>query len=274
LALTKQIEVTGDRTTLPVARQLARYIRQSQRTNGDFISVRLASSGQARPFVSEYYPGEAILALCRLYALDRRESWLDTADKGARYLIEVRDRDKATAQLIQDHWLLYGLNELYRFRHRRLYRNHTMRICTAIGRAQNRRPAHPDHLGSYYSSPRSTPTATRTEGLMAAYRLARDFGTKKQARSIRDTIYLNIAFQLQTQFWPESVLYLDNPARCLGGFHESLTDFDIRIDYVQHNLSGLLAAYRLLEADGKDLFAPPDSVGARLLAKMRRQAMR
>ena len=54
---------------------------------------------------------------------------------------------------------------------------------------------------------------------MSAYRLARDHGTRKQARAIRDTIYLNVAFQLQTQFGPESVLYLPNPARSLGAFH-------------------------------------------------------
>jgi hypothetical protein len=31
----------------------------------------------------------------------------------------------------------------------------------------------------------------------------------------------------------------------LGGFHESLDDTDIRIDYVQHNVSALLAFDRI-----------------------------
>ena len=63
---------------------------------------------------------------------------------------------------------------------------------------------------------------------------------------------LGISFQLQTQFRPESVLYLKDPERSLGGFHRSLTNFEIRIDYVQHNISALLALYRILEAEGKE----------------------
>jgi hypothetical protein len=267
LALTKQIEVTGDRTHLPLARRLGRYIQSSQRSSGEFISSRYYPGGQTRPRASEYYPGEAVLALLRLYALDKQTTWLNTAERGARYLIEVRDR----ANLIEDHWLLYALNELYRFRPRPMYLRHAMRIAQAIRGSQNRGTAQPDHLGSYHGR-RSTPTATRTEGLMAAYRLALDHGSKNQARSIRDTIYLNVAFQLRTQFRPESVLYLRDLKRSLGGFHESLTSFDIRIDYVQHNISGLLEVYRFLKEKNQELLAPAHSPPARLLARMKRRA--
>jgi hypothetical protein len=41
-------------------------------------------------------------------------------------------------------------------------------------------------------------------------------------------------------------MYLPNPPRALGGFHTSLTDYEIRIDYVQHNISSLLGLYRAL----------------------------
>ena len=273
VALAKQIEVTGDRSLLVMARRLASYIQHSQEASGQFISVRLHPSGRVKMFDSEYYPGEAILGLLRLYALDRQAAWLDTAAKGAHYLITVRDRDLATIRRIQDHWLLYGLNELYRFRKRDSYLRHAMRIASAIRGSQNRRPAAPDSLGSYGRSARSTPTATRSEGLLAAYQLARDFGTRKQARAIRDTIYLNLALQVQTQFRPESVLYLKRPARALGGFHDSLTGLSVRIDYVQHNISSLLTVYRILKADKRELLAPKDSVPARLLAKMRRRAL-
>jgi hypothetical protein len=273
VALAKQAEVTGDRSALTVARGLARYIQQSQRSSGEFISSRRYPDGEPTAFTSEYFPGESILGLLRLYARDRRKTWLDSAEKGARYLIQVRDRDRSTAQLPHDHWLLYALKELYGFRPRRLYFQHSMRICRSITQSQHRRPRYPDHLGSYYRTPRTTPTATRTEGLLAAYRLARKIGTKKQATSIRDTIYLNVAFQLQTQLLGESVLYLEDPARSLGGFRESLTLYPVRIDYVQHNLSSLLALYRVLKAQNKELLAPPDSRAARLLARMRQRAV-
>ncbi len=250
VALAKHIEVTGNNRHLALLKRLGRYIQQSQVSNGKFLHQRNYPSGSPRNFVSQYYPGEAQLALVRFYALDRDESWLDTAEKNANYLINVRDRGCQTSRLIHDHWLLYALNELYRFRPKPLYLKHSMRIAQAIMGRQNRNPDIPDHLGSYYRSPRSTPTATRLEGLLAAYQLARDFGSQSEARAILKAIGLGIAFQLQTQFQPESVLYLEDPERSLGGFRRSLTDFEIRIDYVQHNISALVAFYRLLESKG------------------------
>ena len=94
--------------------------------------------------------------------------------------------------------------------------------------------------------PRSTPTATSAEGLCSAYLLARDFAGRDEAELIMESISPAIAFQLQTQFRPESVLYLKYPQRALWGFHRSLTDFEIRIDYVQHNISSLLGYYGIL----------------------------
>jgi len=126
-----------------------------------------------------------------------------------------------------------------------LYLDHALRIARAIVQSQNQDPVYPDWRGSYYRPPRSTPTATRMEGLYAAYQLARDFGDWQEAKTILESIQLGIAFQLQTQFRPESVLYLKDPQRALGGVHRSLTNFEIRIDYVQHNISSLLGLYRL-----------------------------
>ena len=48
-------------------------------------------------------------------------------------------------------------------------------------------------------------------------------------------------------------MYLNDPQRSLGGFRRSLTNFEIRIDYVQHNISALVALYRIFEAEGRDL---------------------
>ena len=247
LALAGYVEATGDRGHLEVMSRLGQYVLHSQGGTGKFIDQRYHPSMIARKdFTSEYYPGEAILALMRLHALDPREEWLDGAEKGARYLITVRDAGVPTLELIHDHWLLYGLNELYRQRPVELFLEQVMRIARAITAGQNRDPTHPDWLGSYYEPPRSTPTATRTEGLLAAYALARDHGRREDAKRILESIRLGIGFQLSTQHLPEKVMYLDDPQRTLGGFHRSLTDFEVRIDYVQHNISSLLGYYQLL----------------------------
>lgn len=247
IALAKYIAVTGDTQYMPVMLRLGRWIQNAQRESGEFYMQKQSyPDGEVTDFVSQYYPGEALLAMTRIYALDPHDAWLDVAERGAQYLINVRDYGLPPSKLIHDHWLLYALNELYRHRQNSLYLEHALKITHSITQRQNREPAYPDWLGSYYHPPRSTPTATRTEGLCATYLLARDFADQQEAEKILETIRLAVPFQLQTQFRPESVLYLENPQRSLGGFHRSLTNFEIRIDYVQHNISSLLNYYRII----------------------------
>ncbi len=247
VALAKYIEVTGDREHLSDLIAWGQTLRALQLDSGEYIHKITYPEAENTGFVSEYYPGEALLALVRIYEQDPQEGWLDAAEKGAQYLINVRDQGLSVEELAHDHWLLYGLNELYRHRRNPFYLDHAMRIAQAIVLAQNREPEYSDWLGSYYKPPRSTPTATRSEGLCAAYQLARDFKTSIQASQILNAMELGIAFQLQTQFRPESVMYISDPQRSLGGFHSSLTNFRLRIDYTQHNISSLLCAARVLD---------------------------
>lgn len=260
VALSKYIGITNERAYMPTLLSLAKWIQRSQKENGEFFPhKRSYPGGEASYFVSQYYPGEAILALMRIYELNGDESFLDSAERGAQYLINVRDKDLADSELSHDHWLLYGLNELYRHRPNPLYLNHSMRIAKAMIQSQNRDPQYPEWFGSYYRPPRSTPTATRSEGLYAAYQLARDFGDPNEAEQILESLENGIRFQLQTQFRPESVLYLKKPQRALGGFHSSLTNFEIRNDYVQHNISSILGLYRVQSEMGKNEELPDEA---------------
>jgi hypothetical protein len=250
LALVTHAELTGKRTHIGLARRLCRYIRASQRKDGSFLHLRLHPGGQPGDFISQYYPGEALLALVSMHRLDRDPVWLDTAEAGARYLIEVRDRDVASADLIHDHWLLYALEGLYAERPDRLYLGHAMRIARAIMGKQNRSAAMADHTGAYGDPPRSTPVATRNEGLMAAHRMARASGQADLARDILDAVVAGARVELAMQIDPARAMYLDNPRAALGGFTRSYTDFEVRIDYVQHNLSALIALMAALD-DGR-----------------------
>ena len=252
VALAKHAEITGDRTHLPMMRMLARWMVSVQGQDGRFtVHKQNVSDREPSPFRSAYYPGEAILGLLRLYRLDPQAAWLDTAERAAKYLITVRDGRTSDEQLPHDHWLLYGLNELHRLRPRPVYLRRALRLARVILAAQNRRPERPDWMGSFYSPPRVTPTATRAEGLGAAWLLARDFGHEKEAAAILTGIRLAIAMQLGMQFRPESVLYHDDPARAIGGFRRSFESPEIRIDYVQHNISALLAYRRILQREAK-----------------------
>lgn len=250
VALAKHIEVTGNDLYQPQLIGLGEYIRGSQRGNGSFVHQRRPGTGLELPFMSEYYPGEAILALTRIYGIDPQDKWLDVAEGNASFLITERDAGKETLELIHDHWLLYGINELYRQRPKPLYLEHARRITETIIHHQLVDSEFPDYNGCFNKRPQSTPTATRSEGLLAAYPLFRDHGLEAEADAMLPVIVRAVHFQMQNQFRPENAMYAQLPNRCLGGVRKHLESYSVRIDYVQHSLQAFLALHRLMEAQG------------------------
>lgn len=251
LALTQYIKATGDREHLPLAQKLAGFMSAVQGDNGAF-RVHKASypEGRISDFVSSYYPGEAIFALLRLNQIDSDPRWIEVAARATRYLIEVRDAGRAVEQTEPDHWLLYGLSELYRVRPEPVYLDHARRVAAAVLLPQLLDPAAPDWRGGFFDPPRSTPTSTRVEGLLAAARLLRDAGELAQARSLHDAARLGGTFVLRTQIGPELAMYFPDPQRAIGGVRPDLTGTDLRIDYAQHAISAWLALSQ----------TPPDDV--------------
>jgi len=251
LAFVEYLRVLGDDRYLEVAKALARRIVRLQRPDGRFWPHIQYLSGEFHDHVSGYYPGEAIFALARLEAVDPDGPWKETADRNVVYLRDVRDHGKRLDQLIHDHWLLYGLSALDGWEQSPEYYEYARRLVLAIVAKQRSETSTspPRWVGSFYTPPRSTPTATRMEGLAAAFWIAERRGDGGMAWTIRRALQLGVGFQLRTQVVPASALYLPAPHRALGGFRSSLRDFDIRNDYVQHNVSALLGARRILLHD-------------------------
>src|SRR5699024_8457648 len=122
VALAKYTQITGDKQYLPLMQSMATWMGELQDETGKFaIHKQIFSTGKDSGFVSHYYPGEAILALCRLYQIDKNEKWLDLAENEANYLINVRDVEANLETIAHDHWLLYALNDLYRERPKEMY---------------------------------------------------------------------------------------------------------------------------------------------------------
>lgn len=251
IALSKYTQITGDYQYLPLMQRMGTWIHKTQDEAGRFtIHKQQFSTGEVYDFTSHYYPGEAMLALVRLYQIDHNEVWLDTAEQSAHYLIQIRDKDADIDTIAHDHWLLYALNELYRERPKEIYLKHAKFIAHAIMKSQIADDReYPDRNGAYQlPNPRleSTPTACRSEGLCATYHLLRSLRQDKEADQIKTAIHEGIRFQLQTQLRPESVMFYKNKKLCLGAFQRGLTQYDLRIDYTQHNISSLIAYYRIL----------------------------
>ena len=97
-------------------RRLGRFIVHQQYDDGHFRSnadlEREAGTKLKREVI--YYPGEAVLGLMRLYALDPQPEYLDAARKGADWVVHVRDAYVSEENQEHDHWMSYALNELYR----------------------------------------------------------------------------------------------------------------------------------------------------------------
>jgi hypothetical protein len=247
IALAKYCELTRSEEYIPLLRELAKWMVLSQREDGWFpVHKVIKSTMQATDFVSGYYPGEAILGLVRLYRIDNDAQWLSAAEKAADYIIHVRDKN----QIIPDHWFMYALNDLYRFKKNRDYIDHSLKMANEICSTQIRNhPTRTEWNGGYIVNsppPRTTPAACRSEGLSATYKLVRDHGDQSDRRSldpIMQAIHAGIDFQLRMQVKGE----IKFSKKWLGGFMESPLHESIRIDYTQHNISSLILFYTILK---------------------------
>lgn len=251
LALSRYQTVTGDASHEAVTRSLGRYILGGMSAAGRFQHhVVTASKGKVVRFRSAYFDGEATLALVSMFNLTHEAVWLEAARSAARHVITVRDAKVPTKKLTADHWMLYALRGLYQHDKDELYVNHGLRISESIALHQHRAAGSMMHLGATVAHAFSTPAATRTEGLVQAYRMARDAGKRTALPELLKSIHLSLAFELAHQFRPESALYFKDPARVLGAFPSSFENPAVRNDYVQHNLSAILAVRGVLELEG------------------------
>lgn len=243
LALVEYERTTGDSRWQERAANLAGFLLHQLELSGHFVS-KYFYGDKGDNVDSIYYPGEAILALVRLYRLRSDDRLLEAATRAARWLITVRDRKVTDERLPHDHWLLMGLNELVALTSDDLFRAHAFRIADAIVAKQHTTPPHPDWTGGFYVPPRSTPTATRSEALVAACDLAARSGVDRSV--YLEALAKSTAFQRRCQFDRFNTWFLPRPDLATGGFRGNLTSWEIRIDYVQHSVSSLLGFRSLL----------------------------
>jgi hypothetical protein len=247
LAFAKHAAVTGKRDQLDTMRALARFITKQQYEDGHFRSnVDLEhESGKKLKRDALYYPGEAALALLRLYAVDPQPAYLDTARRAADWVVRVRDAYVSEDNQEHDHWMSYTFNDLYRLTHDGAYLEHAYKIARAIQRRQQRAddaPA-PDWVGTFYEGA-TTPAATRVEAYDADIALSR-FAGKPEAWLLGPAQEVACSM-LGQQFRPDNDYWLKNPTKAEGGVRESLLVQDVRIDYVQHAMSAWLHLARIL----------------------------
>ena len=196
---------------------LAAFIVQMQDDAGRF-HMRYAEGRGALRRHSLYYPGEAALGLYRLAALDGNPRWRQAADRALAVLIADR---QAQQQWPPDHWALIAAAEPNAKPWPQGARAALITALLAEARSD----------GALTQDGRSTPTATRLEGLLAGLTQPLTAATRQKAEAaVAPALQVLLAMQRADGALP------------LGGGSPSAGEH--RIDYTQHALSAFTEAAR------------------------------
>ncbi|MDG1066163.1 MAG: hypothetical protein P8O91_08105 [Luminiphilus sp.] len=225
LALAKLYEINTCDVLRDTSYRLCQFILEQRKLHGDFVHKRYFKSGKISSFRSEYYVGEALLALLACYRITGDSLLLNT-------VLEVEADLAAQGYGVreQSHWMLYSLEQLQQFDKSPHIYAHAEQIASEIIDNPN-----------YLDWGRSTPTACRTEGLLAFIRM---HPPENATSSVQDAALKCIEENLQRQL----LFQTKDGAFVRGGGDRR--DQEVRIDYIQHNISAFLHFSQLEKSQG------------------------
>jgi UDP-N-acetylmuramoyl-tripeptide--D-alanyl-D-alanine ligase len=223
LALLAVYSVSKEAILLTISESIGASIERDRMPDGDFVHKTYLATGKISTFRSEYYTGEALLALLALYEASGDGRWLDIVINSENNLMK-----KYYGVKEQSHWMLYALEGLCRHRWKDAYAQHASQIAQHI-------LTYPEYL----LANRSTPTACRSEGLLAFVRLADSSAAGSAFGELRQRSMVAVEHNLVEQ----CRFRRDDGSFVRGG--GDVRNTEVRIDYIQHNISAFLH-YHLL----------------------------
>ncbi len=241
-------------TPLPTLKSLGRSIVYMQKKDGSFYSKYIPSEGGNQDnWQSLYYPGEAALGLLMLYEKDPSSIWLKSAYHALEYLAQSREN---SADIPADHWALLATEKILSLENsnevpisKSLLVNHAVQICEAMIREQIDDPVRLNYDGGFAEDGRTTPTATRLEGLLAASSFLPV--NHKMRKRIDTSIPRGISFLIQAQIkegefsgaMPRAVGRKWGNNSDAKKFNRRVTE--VRIDYIQHAMCAMMQYQQL-----------------------------
>ncbi|WP_157092158.1 CapA family protein [Thioalkalivibrio nitratireducens] len=241
LALAKHAKLTSDTSRYPLMEKLALGLLAMQDPEtGSFVHVLEYPSLELKETTRTiYYDGEAAFGLLRLYDLTGDPRWLEAVHKAMDHFI-ASEHWRA-----HDHWLGYCITE---------FTQHVPEEKYFLFGIQNVR----EHLDFVLT--RLTTYPTLLELMMAAEKM---FARMRNDDSLREMLNAELDLEkferalnyrarylLNGYFYPELAMFFKVPTKILGAFFIRHYGFRVRIDDVQHYLSGYVAYLRYLKNPG------------------------
>ena len=232
VALTEYMDVFQTDKYVDVCKALGNGIISLQNIeSGEFYHILNGDFSNKEKYRTVYYDGEATFALCRLYGLTGDKRWLDAAELSVKHFIE------ADYTQYRDHWVAYSMNEITK------YIDNPDYYAFALRNAQ-------ENLRRIYKSD----SIVTLESLMATFEtynrmiennISVDYlESEFRLHDFLDTIQKRVDRLLDSFFFPEYAMYMENPQHILNTFMVPVDGFRIRIDDVQHSIGGFYQYYK------------------------------
>lgn len=236
LAMSKHAALLKSDRYISTMEKLAKGIRHMQAEDGSFVHVlNWPDLTVKQAFRIVYYEGEAAFALMRLYSLTKDERWIETVEKAFDHFI------RNDYWQHHDHWLSYCTNELT------LYRPETRYFRFGIQNVEG-------YLD--FVLQRITTFPTLLELMMAGRKMLDRLKELPDEQTLlvgldeekfNQALHFRAAYLMNGHFWPEMAMFYRHPDSILGSFFIRHHAFRVRIDDVEHYLSGLVAYSEYLD---------------------------
>lgn len=199
---------------------------------------------------SFYYPGEALLGLALYYLhvkdidKDLKEDIRVKSEMALDFLVDVRPvkYDYMFEPLPADAWLMQAIEEWVKVEgfKKKSYINFvfddTRQMFEHMYKDDNTLPNNKDYIGGfyYYYGDHVYHDASRCEGIVSAYYLAKYLGDEEKAKWIMEHMLLSAKGLMKTFYDEKSVYPHIDRKKALHSFRFKLTRQWVRVDSVQH----------------------------------------
>ncbi len=217
----------------------------AQASNGRFATAFPPADILA---TQEAYPGQALLALARVYDEQPQQSIMEVFDRAHGYYRELFETCPSPEFA---GWHIQAYARMAIHSRRDDFAAFVFRMADALVDVQLRESncPWPDKWGGiapYHPSAVGATTASYLCGLCEALALARHRGDAARIESYEAAVRLAARFLLQLEFKPQEAYYVRSRLDTIGGIRDSLINSTLRMDSCSHALLALVLAHDVL----------------------------